>query len=187
MKNIPGCCTGALLLAFCIFAAHASESNLAPVKIIFDTDIGNDVDDVLALCMLHSLQTRAACQLLAVTITKPDELAGPFVDAIDAFYGRPGIPIGFTRSGLKNEPSKFLGLADTKDNGKPRYPHKLKCSSDAPTATDLLRKVLSQQPDGSVVIVQVGYFSNLAALLRTQPDKWSPLTGPELARRKVRL
>lgn len=168
-------------------AQAESAASSEPVKVLFDTDIGNDVDDVLALCMLHSLQTRAACQLLAVTITKPDELAGPFVDAIDTFYGRPGIPIGFTRSGLKNEPSKFLGLADTTDNGKPRYPHKLKRSSDAPRATDLLRKVLSQQPDGSVVIVQVGYFSNLAALLRTQPDKWSPLAGPELARQKVRL
>src|SRR5689334_22670019 len=71
MKYISGWCAVTLLLAFCMLAAQASESRLPPVKIIFDTDIGNDVDDVLALSILHSLQARADCQLLAITITKP--------------------------------------------------------------------------------------------------------------------
>ena len=79
----------------------ASAGMAAPVKIIFDTDIGNDVDDVLALSVLHALQSRGECELLAVTITKPDELAGPFVDAVNTFYGRPAIPIGFTHSGAQ--------------------------------------------------------------------------------------
>jgi hypothetical protein len=159
----------------------------APVRIIFDTDVGNDVDDVLALSVLHALQTRGECELLAVTITKPDELAGPFADAVNTFYGRPGIPIGFTHSKLPNEPSKFLPLAETKDGANLRYPHQLKRSSDAPEATVLLRKVLSRQPDGSVVLVQVGYFSNFDALLDTPGDASSPLAGRELVRQKVKL
>ena len=32
-----------------------------PIKIILDTDIGNDVDDVLALALLHALQTENEC------------------------------------------------------------------------------------------------------------------------------
>jgi inosine-uridine nucleoside N-ribohydrolase len=168
-------------------AAPAGSFSNAPVRIIFDTDIGNDVDDVLALCLLHALQCRGECELLAVTITKPDELAGPFVDAIDTFYGRPGIPIGFTHAGLTNEPSKFLSLADVKDDGRPRYPHRLQRSSDAPAATRLLRDILARQPDDSVVLVQVGYFSNFAALLDTPGDSVSPLTGLELVRQKVKL
>src|SRR5579859_3521689 len=124
-----------------VLAATGPASQSHRARVIFDTDIGNDVDDVLALSMLHALQTRGACDLLGVTITKPDELAGPFVDAIDTFYGRPGVPIGFTRAGLKNEPSKFLPLAEQKDQGKLRYPHHLKRSSDAPAATDLLRRI----------------------------------------------
>lgn len=168
-------------------AADAPPAKAAPVKIIFDTDIGNDVDDVLALAMLHALQARGDCELLAVTITKPDELAGPFVDAMDTFYGHPNLPIGYTHSGLKNEPSKFLPLANAKDGGRLRFPHHLKRSSDAPEAVALLRKTLSRQPDGSVVLVQVGYFSNLAALLRTAGDSYSPLSGPELVTRKVKL
>lgn len=158
-----------------------------PVKILFDTDIGNDVDDVLALSMLHALQTRGDCEILGVTVTKPDELACPFVDAMNTFYGRPKIPIGFTRSNLKNDPSKFLGLAEANSQGKSRYPHHLKRSSNAPPATELLRKILSQQPEHSVTMVQVGYFSNLAALLDTAQDKYSPRTGRELVEAKVKL
>ena len=29
-----------------------------PVRLIFDTDIGNDVDDALALAVIHALQSR---------------------------------------------------------------------------------------------------------------------------------
>jgi Inosine-uridine preferring nucleoside hydrolase len=180
-----------LLLGFTaflpVFGAGGAGAAPGPARIIFDTDIGNDVDDVLALSVLHALASRHQCQLLAVTITKPDELAGPFVDALDTFYGRPDIPIGFTRAGLKNAPSKFLALAETRDNGQPRYPHRLRRSSDAPPATALLRQVLSRQADHSVIMVQVGYFSNLAALLDTPGDAASPLSGLQLVRQKVKF
>jgi hypothetical protein len=173
-------------IALCAIV-FACPAGAAPVKVIFDTDVGNDVDDVLALSVLHALQSRGECELLAVTITKPDELAGPFVDAMNTFYHRPGIPIGFTQAGLKNQPSKFLPLAEAKDGGKLRYPHRLKRSSDAPEATRLLRRILTRQPDRSVVLVQVGYFSNFAALLDTPGDAASPLGGRDLVRQKVKL
>jgi len=178
------CCVASILLAA---PGQTIPVSPMPVKIIFDTDIGNDVDDVMALSMLHALQTRGKCELLAVTITKPDELAGPFVDAMNTFYGRPRIPIGFTRAGLINQQSRFLDLANVKDGGKFRYPHSLVRSSDAPPATQVLREILSQQPDDSVVMVQTGYFSNLAALLATPGDSFSPLTGRELVKRKVQF
>ena len=183
--------SGAVHIACCFLAAWtivcAGTASAAPVKVIFDTDVGNDVDDVLALSVLHALQSRGECELLAVTITKPDELAGPFVNAVNTFYGRPGIPIGFTHSGLTNEPSKFLPLAEARDGKQLRYPHRLKRSSDAPEATALLRKILSRQADHSVVLVQVGYFSNFAALLDTPSDATSALSGHELVQQKVKL
>jgi len=159
----------------------------SPVKIIFDTDIGNDVDDALALGLLHALADRGACELLGVTITRSDELAGPFVDAVNTFYGRPGLPIGFIRAKPEPDASKFLPLAAAREGDHFRYPHELKRSSDAPEAMSLLRRLLAAQPDGSVVLVQVGYLSNFAALLDTPADKFSPLTGPDLVKLKVRL
>ena len=158
----------------------------APVKIIFDTDIGNDVDDALALGLLHSLQTRGACELLGVTITRCDELAGPFVDAVNRFYARP-LPVGCIRGTPESDISKFLPLVEVRDGDAFRYPHELKRSSDAPDALKLLRRLLAAQPDGSVTLVQVGYFSNFAALLDTPADEISPLKGLELVRRKVKL
>lgn len=151
-----------------------------PLPIIFDTDVGNDVDDVLALGMIHALQSRGACKLLAVTVTKDHELAGPFADAVNTFYGRPKIPVGVVRKGATRDEGKFLGLARD-------YPHALKKSADAPDAVALLRKVLASQADGSVVIIQVGFATNLARLLQSPADETSPLTGKELAAKKVKL
>lgn len=169
--------------------ASGPASPAPAAKIIFDTDLGNDVDDVLALAMLHALQSRGACELLGVTISNPTELAGPFAEAINGFYGRPNIPVGCVPPWAKpgEEASKYLGLIERRDAGRLRYPHRLKQGSRAPTAVTLLRQLLSAETDGSVILVQVGYFSNLAALLASGPDRHSPLAGPELVRRKVKL
>lgn len=134
----------ALAVVLSMHPAAAGPPGGEPVQIIFDTDIGNDVDDVLALSMLHALQSRGACEILGVTVTKPDELAGPFVDVLDTFYGRPGIPIGCIRPSPGEETSKFLPLANVTDGGRLRYPHKLKRGSDAPEPTRLLRRLLSR-------------------------------------------
>lgn len=158
-----------------------------PVRLIFDTDIGNDVDDALALGVIHALQTRNECELLAVTITKDNELAAPFVDAVDTFYGRGEIPIGVVKEGPTPDEGRFNGLARTRDAGELRYPHDLKSGDDAPEATALLRDVLAAQPDGSVVIAQVGFSTNLARLLVSIPDSYSALDGRELVKRKVRV
>lgn len=181
------CWLGAMAAAASGRAENVPPPPAPPVKIILDTDVGNDVDDVLALAVLHALQTRGAAELLAVTITKPDELAGPFIDAMNTFYGRPGIPIGFTHAALADTPSRFLSLAEARDQGELRFPHHLRRSSDAPEAARLLRRILSRQPDHSVVLVQIGYFSNFAALLGTPADDDSSLAGLELVREKVKF
>jgi hypothetical protein len=71
----------------------------APVDVILDTDIGNDIDDALALALLHALESRGECRLLAVTITKDHPLAAAFTDALNGFYGRGDVPIGMVRGG----------------------------------------------------------------------------------------
>src|SRR5262249_30211242 len=85
-----------------------------PVRLIFDTDICGDCDDVLALGMIHSLQSRGQCRLLAVTISVDHEQAAPFVDAVNTFYGRGDIPIGVVGTGCASEKSAFLALGEGK-------------------------------------------------------------------------
>ncbi|HBE68452.1 MAG TPA: nucleoside hydrolase [Planctomycetaceae bacterium] len=158
-----------------------------PVQLIFDTDIGNDCDDVLALGMIHALQSRGECELLAVTITKDHELAAAFTDAVNTFYGRGEIPIGVCDSGVTPQAGKFNVLASETRDGQQRYPHDLTSSKQAEPAVDLLRKTLAAADDGSVVIAQVGFSTNLADLLASPADSHSKLNGMELIEQKVRL
>ena len=84
-----------LLILLSLFSwAPAYAAPPTPVKLIFDTDMGNDIDDALALAMIHTLADRGECELLAVTVTKDHPQAAPFVDLLNTYYGRPSIPIG---------------------------------------------------------------------------------------------
>ena len=178
-----------LTLGLTLTTAPAASRSVAadPIPFIYDTDIGNDVDDVLALGVIHALQSRGACELLAVTITKDHSQCAPFVDAVNTFYGRGNIPIGVCRSGVTPEQSKFTVLAEKQQGNGDRFPHDLRSGRDAEHAVAVLRRTLAAQKDGTVVIAQVGFSTNLAALLASEPDDISPLNGRELVRAKVRL
>lgn len=178
---------------FClsIIASAATFANAAdsrPIPIIFDTDMGNDIDDAQALAVIHALQSRGECRLLAVTVTKDNPYAAAYVDVLNTFYGRGDIPIGTVRGGMAPKDYKYVRQVSTaKDNGRLRYPHDLTSGADAPEATGLLRKTLSAAEDGSVVVIQVGFSTNLARLLDSKPDEHSPLDGKSLVKKKVRL
>lgn len=158
-----------------------------PVPVIFDTDMGNDVDDALALAMLHALESRGECKLLAVTVSKDNQLAAAFVDAINRFYGRGQIPVGLVQDGPTTDTGKFLRVAEQQDEGQLRYPNRFAAGNEPPTAVEVLRQTLAGQADESVVIIQVGFSTNLAALLNSPPDVASQLVGSELVEQKVRF
>lgn len=169
-----------------IFTGGPQAVAAEPIPVVFDTDISGDVDDVLALAMLHALADRNECVLKAVTISKINPLTAPFVDAVNTFYGRGDIPIGVTRDAQRRE-SKYLSLVKTKDSSELRYPHDLLSSQEAPDAVAILRKTLAEADDHSVVLIQVGLAANLADLIESPADAISPLTGEQLVRQKVRL
>ena len=156
-----------------------------PERVIFDTDITGDVDDVLALAMLHTLADRGKCELLAVTISKENALAAPFTDAVNTFYGRPDVPIGVSKTAPHRD-SKYLMLAEQKDGDVLRFPRDIGVSAEPEEAVSLLRKTLALAPDGSVTIIQVGLATNLADLLDSKGDDHSPLDGLALIRKKVK-
>jgi inosine-uridine nucleoside N-ribohydrolase len=178
-------------LIFLLSATLTSSQTqpIAPVNIIFDTDMGNDVDDAQALAMLHAFQSRHEINLLAVTITKDNKWAAPYVDLVNTFYGRPQIPIGTVRKGKTPESNPMIQVPSEKrrPDGTFVYPHHITDGADAPDAVWLLRQTLAGQADGSVVIVQVGFSTNLARLLDTKADTVSPQNGRALVSQKVRL
>jgi inosine-uridine nucleoside N-ribohydrolase len=160
-----------------------------PVRLIFDTDLGNDVDDTMALAVIHALQNRNECELLAVTTTKDNPYVAPMIDVLNTFYGRPDIPIAVVKNGYAKEDGKYnrkvLELKD--DAGNPRYSYYLPPVDQLPEAVSYLRKRLAAEPDNSVVLVQVGFCTNLVRLLETTGDEFSPLSGKELVTKKVKF
>lgn len=159
-----------------------------PVSLVFDTDIADDIDDVLALALIHGLENRGECRLLAVTISKDHDLAAPFTDAVNTFYGRGGIPIGVVRDGKLRDESRYARtILDAKQNGTFVYPRDVRTGRDCPEAVELLRKTLAAQPDQSVVMLMVGLSTNFARLLDSPADKHSPLNGRDLVAAKCRL
>src|SRR4029077_19547409 len=104
------------------------------------------------------------------------------VDAMNTFYGRGEIPIGMVRNGKTPEDSNMIRVPSERKrpDGSFVYPHDLIDGREAPEAVGLLRRVLAREKDGAVVIVQVGFSTNLARLLDSKADA-------ALVKRKVRL
>ncbi|MBQ9371976.1 MAG: nucleoside hydrolase [Thermoguttaceae bacterium] len=165
---------------------NVRDSADQPVKIIFDTDIGGDIDDAFALALLHVFANRGVCELLGVTITNNDVAAANYVAAFNANYGRPEIPVGYS-SDCPDQDDRYPTSITTKTdaNGKLLYP--IPEGFEPQDAVLLLRKLLANAKDGEIVIAQVGSSYNLAKFLESGPDDISLLSGKELARRKVRL
>lgn len=163
--------------------AVAMTAAAAPVPILFDTDMDTDCDDAGALAMLHVLADRGEATILATVVSSRFRWSVPCVAAINRYYGRPDLPIGAPKSEGADTGRRGSRYARQISEA---FPTKFKDNDDAPAATEVYRRIMAGQPDGSVVIVTVGYLTNLRDLLATQPDRWSSLNGPDLIRRKVK-
>jgi len=174
------------IVSLALMLTVATLRAATPTPVIFDTDMGNDVDDAMALGMLHAFQTDGKCTILAVTSTKDHPLSVAYCDAVNTFYGRPEIPLGAVRNGVTRDAGKFTSIVEKKADGHMLYPH-TKTGETVPDAICVLRQALAKAADHSVAIIQVGFSSNLARLLDTPADEWSPLTGKELVAQKVKV
>jgi len=153
-----------------------------PVKIIFDSDMGPDYDDVGALTMLHAFADSGKAEILATMASNQYALVAPCLQVINTYYGRPNIPIGSPKTHGVN-----IGCSQHwTDSLVANYPHKIESTDQAHDAVTLYRKILASQPDTSVVIVTVGFLTNLNDLLLSQPDSISPLNGNDLVSKKVK-
>jgi inosine-uridine nucleoside N-ribohydrolase len=177
-----------LLLLTIVLAASVScrnkspISNDLPVKIIFDTDLGPDYDDVGALAFLHAMADSGKAEILATVSSNKHELVAPSIDVINTYFRRPDIVIGAPKSAGVDVGSPQHWA----DSIVARYPHSVKSTSETEDAVTVYRRILSSQPDTSVTIVTVGFLTNLSNLLRSEADDNSPLRGRDLVSIKVK-
>lgn len=161
------------------------------IAIIFETDMGNDVDDALALDMLFKYMDTGQIELIGIMSNKESQYSAEFIDVMNTWYGYPDIPVGIVHNGAEceNDATNYAKQVCLlkKDNGELLFGRSLKNYDQLLEAHVLYRKILAQRPDHSVTIVSVGFSTNLARLLETPADEFSPLTGKELVAQKVKM
>ena len=170
------------LFIACLIMFNLNAQKQKPVPIIFDSDIGPDYDDVGAITMLHAFADSGEAKILATVASDKYPNAAAVLSVFNTYFKRPNIPIGIVKGNGVN-------LSDEQhwsDTLVAKYPHKIKSNDEAEDAVTVYRKVLSQQPDNSVTIVTVGFLTNLANLMNSKPDKYSPLDGTTLIHKKVK-
>lgn len=171
-----------LTLISCNNNGSSNEQTLSePVRIILDTDMESDVDDVGALAMLHALADFGETEILGVIVCAKNPWSLLCADRINTYFNRSDIPLGQLKGPGVDRESLYARQVGEKFSGT------LQSSEDAPDAISQYREILSTQPDNSVTILSIGYLTNLRDLVLSDADRFSDLSGRELIGQKVRL
>ena len=148
---------------------------MKPINIMFDTDAGSDCDDMMALAYLIYARRHLGIKLLAVTHCLNGSYGIPAIRAFFRHYGEPITAVGKAVNGV-TLPDKYC-YAVTDRFGTPEDLHNI------PDAVPTLRRALAEC-DGKCIICAVGHFTNIAQLIRSEGDEFSPLCGIDLLREK---
>ena len=133
------------------------------IPVLLDTDIGNDLDDAVALAYLLK---QPRCELVGVTTVtgEPDQRAA-LAQVICEAAGRSDIPI---HAGIGG--TLLHGIGQPK---VPQYeaivgkPHKKEWPAN--TAVDFMRRTIRSRP-GEITLLSIGPFANLAVLFELDPE-----------------
>lgn len=143
-------------------------------RILLDTDIGVDCDDAVALGLTLKAENAGLAELIGVTASTTREGAVSTINAICRYYGKKK-PVGVAETRLPCDELNAYAAAVAEKYGD---------SDVAGPAVPLMRKLLARS-DGKVTIIAIGPLVNLAALMASGSDEYSPLTGEELIEEKV--
>ena len=164
------------------FLFFSCAANAQPFPVIFDSDMGPDYDDVGAITLLHAFADDGKANILAtIASTKYDNVAAVF-SVFNTYFKKPNISIGVP----KDEALDLRDFQHWSDSIVKNYPHAINSNKDVPDAVALYRRILSIQPDKSVTIITVGFLTNLKKLLQSKADMFSPLSGEQLVKQKVK-
>lgn len=167
------------------------------IRIIFDTDMDTDCDDVGAFCILLEAHLSKKIELVGVISDSVSRHAAPCCDMIAQYY-KVDVPIGtiYADDYMDTEKNiaRFANYRKHSENclsGKRSYNHILpkeinKTDKDYPSAASEYRRLLSKAEDNSITVLCVGMLTAIAEALCSQADDVSPLSGVELFRQKVK-
>ena len=170
-----------LVLTIGLVAGQSARKQTA-IPVIFDTDMGPDYDDVGAITLLHAFADAGQARILATIASTNYPKVTQVLSVLNTYFNRPTVPIGVPKGNAVND-------KDTQhwsDTITANYPHRIRSNNDVPDAVALYRQILAKQPDHSVTIITVGFFTNLANLMNSPADQYSNLSGKALVAKKVK-
>lgn len=147
---------------------------MCDLKIMLDTDMGSDCDDVGALSLLHSFSNMNKLEILSVTHCASEIGGAVTVKAINEFFGKGDIPVGryVTKPFLEEDCCKIYTSVISSD---------YLLSNEMPSfepAVRVMRRCLAG--NRGVTMISIGMLNNFVELLESSADDISPLTGVEL-------
>ena len=151
-----------LLLGLMIagYAAPVFSQDAASIPVVFDTDIGTDIDDTWALALI--LKSPELDLKLVVSDTGDTRVRAEIAAKFLEVSGRGDVPVGI---GLQGEPSLPIGQASwVEDYDLSEYPGRVH-EDGVQALIDVVRG--SSEP---VTILAVGPVPNLGEALRRAPD-----------------
>jgi purine nucleosidase len=162
---IASTAAASMLLALGQKSAHAAavDSPLEKKKVLFDTDIGSDIDDAIALTYLLA---QPQCELLGVTTASGEPVKrAEMASAICRAAGRPGVPIfpgaPLPLVGAQHQPLVPQHAALGNWSHETRFPEG--------EAIEFMRRTIRAHP-GEITLLAVGPMTNIALLFRTDPE-----------------
>ncbi len=175
------------LIASAFLTSCGSPQKEKPVSLILDTDIGNDIDDVLAMQMIINYDKAGLIDLKAVTISKCNRHSLEFADGYLRYNGLEDIPLGFAYDGDSPDDYYYLlpTLGATADGEKILKPQ-VDTNNVEPGHIVLRRQLADAKDDNSIVLLAIGPLTNIGRLLDSGPDEISELSGIELMAKKAK-
>lgn len=178
-----------ILYAVLFALAGFQVADAQPLSVIFETDYGNDADDALALDVICKYCDAGKFRLLGVSTHKEGKNICEAVDGSLNWYGYRKVPVARSPKPVSrpNDGNHYADSVVLKRNAKGRIAFRPTHKGRYEDAVEFYRRTLSAQPDSSVAVISVGFATNLALLLDSKPDKYSPLNGRELVAKKVKV
>ncbi|MGJ5816447.1 hypothetical protein [Paludibaculum fermentans] len=154
-----------------------------PIGVVFDSALGDGIDDVLALALLYALEGKSETRVVSTSTTKSSLRSAMFAETLTKFlmgpppprptsgvfagFQRPVPAIGMADNGKLGQDTPVLRAVLDKKNeqGEPLYPRALAKLNETADPAALIRNALTAQNDENCLVLLAGPATNLVAMM----------------------
>ncbi len=155
-----------------------------PRAVILDTDIGPDCDDAGAVATLIYYAKQYGFPIIGAANCTSNAAGNATLKTLFEFCDYPTPPMAkWDGEGFFDQPQYCTYNTTVAKRFQPEYMEKEAKSIEGPVS--FYRRLLAEAEDKSVMLITIGMFNNVAALLSSTTDEYSELDGKSLVAQKV--